>query len=77
MRVTECNECGDTVSGANDEELVAHLTQHLRSEHDLEPEEDEVSVTADAEGPAPLSRRRGAAVVRDPAQGFGQPASNP
>jgi predicted small metal-binding protein len=43
MRVIECNECGDTVSAANDEELVNHLTAHLRSEHDLQPEEDEVA----------------------------------
>jgi predicted small metal-binding protein len=43
MRVIECNECGDTVSAANDNELVANLSEHLRSEHDLEPDEDEVS----------------------------------
>jgi hypothetical protein len=43
MRVIECNECGDTVTGANDEELAAHLTQHLRSEHDIEADGDEVA----------------------------------
>jgi predicted small metal-binding protein len=43
MRVIECNECGDTVSGANDEELAAHLAAHLRSEHDEEPDMDEVA----------------------------------
>jgi predicted small metal-binding protein len=43
MRVIECNECGDTVSGANDEELVARLTAHLTSEHEIEPDEDEVA----------------------------------
>jgi predicted small metal-binding protein len=43
MRVIECNECGDTVSGANDEELAAHLSEHLRSEHDAEPDEEEVA----------------------------------
>jgi predicted small metal-binding protein len=42
MRVIECNECGDTVTAANDDELVRHLAEHLRSEHELEPEEDEV-----------------------------------
>jgi predicted small metal-binding protein len=42
MRVIECNECGETVSAANDDELASKLEQHLRSEHDLEPEEDEV-----------------------------------
>jgi predicted small metal-binding protein len=43
MRVIECNECGETISAANDEELQAHLAGHLRSEHDQEPDEDEVA----------------------------------
>ena len=42
MRVIECNECGETISAANDEELAAHLAEHLRSEHDGEPDDDEV-----------------------------------
>jgi predicted small metal-binding protein len=42
MRVIECNECGETISAADDEELAAHLADHLRSEHDLQPDEDEV-----------------------------------
>ena len=43
MRVIECNECGETISAANDEELVRHLSEHLASEHDEEPDEEEVS----------------------------------
>ena len=43
MRVIECNECGETVSAANDEELARNLAAHLREEHDLEPEEEEVT----------------------------------
>jgi predicted small metal-binding protein len=43
MRVIECNECGDTISAANDEELVRHLSEHLQSEHDEEPDADEVA----------------------------------
>ena len=43
MRVIECNECGETISAANDDELQAHLTSHLRSEHGQEPETDEVA----------------------------------
>jgi predicted small metal-binding protein len=43
MRVFECNECGETISAANDEELQAHLAEHLRSEHDEEPDADEVA----------------------------------
>ena len=38
----ECNECGETISAANDEELASHLAEHLRSEHDGEPDDDEV-----------------------------------
>ena len=43
MRVIECNECGETVSAANDEELVQHLAAHLRSEHGAQPDEEEVA----------------------------------
>jgi predicted small metal-binding protein len=43
MRVIECNECGETVSAANDEELARNLARHLRQEHDLEPGEEEVT----------------------------------
>jgi predicted small metal-binding protein len=43
MRVIECNECGETVSAANDEELARRLAAHLQSEHDLEPDDDEVA----------------------------------
>jgi predicted small metal-binding protein len=42
MRVIECNECGETVTAANDEELVRHLAAHLRSEHDLDRSEDDL-----------------------------------
>jgi hypothetical protein len=42
MRVIECNECGETISAANDDELGQHLGQHLRAEHDVEVDEDEV-----------------------------------
>ena len=43
MRVIECNECGETVSAANDQELARNLAGHLREEHDLEPDEEEVA----------------------------------
>jgi predicted small metal-binding protein len=43
MRVIECNECGETISAANDEELARHLARHLASEHDEEPDEEEVA----------------------------------
>jgi predicted small metal-binding protein len=43
MRVIECNECGETVSAANDGELARHLAGHLRAEHGGEPDDDEVA----------------------------------
>jgi predicted small metal-binding protein len=43
MRVIECNECGETVSAANDQELTGKLAEHLRGEHDLEPDAEEVA----------------------------------
>ena len=33
MPVIDCNECGDTIKAANDEELTRALTQHMQSEH--------------------------------------------
>jgi predicted small metal-binding protein len=42
MRVIECNECGETISAANDEELAGRLAEHLRSEHDQEPDQEEI-----------------------------------
>jgi predicted small metal-binding protein len=40
MRVIECDECGDTVTGADDDELARRLGAHMRSEHEqeLDPE---------------------------------------
>jgi predicted small metal-binding protein len=43
MRVIECNECGDTVSAANDDELARHLARHLQAEHGQELDEGEVA----------------------------------
>jgi predicted small metal-binding protein len=42
MRVIECNECGETVTAANDAELVRRLGNHMRSEHQIEPDEEEL-----------------------------------
>jgi predicted small metal-binding protein len=33
MRVIECNECGEALSAANDDELRACLIRHMESEH--------------------------------------------
>jgi predicted small metal-binding protein len=50
MRVIECNECGETISAASDEELVRRLGAHLTEEHDVEePDEEELTDLVDAE----------------------------
>jgi hypothetical protein len=33
MRVIECNECGEALSAANDDELRACLIRHMESRH--------------------------------------------
>ena len=43
MRVIECNECGEAVSAANDDELARNLAAHLRQEHDVEPDDEEIA----------------------------------
>jgi predicted small metal-binding protein len=43
MRVIECNECGETISAAHDEELAGRLAEHLQSEHDIESEQEEIA----------------------------------
>ena len=43
MRVIECNECGETISAANDEELAPRLAEHLRSEHGQEQDADDIA----------------------------------
>jgi predicted small metal-binding protein len=35
MRVIECDECGETLSASNDEELAERLAEHLREEHGM------------------------------------------
>jgi predicted small metal-binding protein len=49
MRVVECNECGETLAAANDEELVRVLGSHLRDEHDLEVGEEDLTELVEAE----------------------------
>lgn len=49
MRVVECDVCGETVTAADEEELVGRLKEHLEEEHDQRPDEDEVRQTIDRE----------------------------
>jgi hypothetical protein len=49
MRVIECNECGETLTAANEKELVRALGAHLASEHDIEPDEEELTELVEGE----------------------------
>jgi predicted small metal-binding protein len=49
MRVIECNECGETLQAANDEELVRMLGHHLESAHEMEVDEEELTELVEAE----------------------------
>jgi predicted small metal-binding protein len=33
MRVVECNICGETLSGATDDELLRRVSAHMEGEH--------------------------------------------
>jgi predicted small metal-binding protein len=46
MRVIECNECGEALSAANDDELRACLIRHMESNHpDVAFDEDSAAKT--------------------------------
>jgi predicted small metal-binding protein len=49
VRVVECDICGETISAANDEELAGRLKDHLASEHEETPTDDDVQTTVDRE----------------------------
>jgi predicted small metal-binding protein len=42
MRVIECNECGDAVTAADDDELARRVDAHMRQEHEIKLGEDEL-----------------------------------
>ena len=49
MRVIECDECGETLQAANDEELVRSLGAHLSSEHEMDVDDEELTELVEAE----------------------------
>jgi len=49
MRVIECDECGETLQAANDEELVRVLGRHLEKEHDMEVDQEDLTELVEAE----------------------------
>jgi len=48
MRVIECDECGETLQAASDEELAARLQGHMREEHGVEDIDAEEVVAEEA-----------------------------
>jgi predicted small metal-binding protein len=49
MRVIECDECGETITAADDNELTRRLGGHMRSEHDRELDDEELAELVDGE----------------------------
>jgi len=49
MRVIECDECGETITAASDDELAGRLGAHRRSEHDSELDDDELAELVEGE----------------------------
>jgi predicted small metal-binding protein len=49
MRVIECDECGETITAATDDELTGRLGEHMRSEHDRELQVEELAELVDGE----------------------------
>ena len=49
MQVIECNECGETLQAADNEELMRILGRHLESEHDIETDEEQLTELVESE----------------------------
>jgi predicted small metal-binding protein len=49
VHVIECNICGETVSAAEPEELVGRLREHLSTQHEEEPGDEELERLVDDE----------------------------
>ena len=49
MRTIECNECGEPITAADDDELARNLAAHLKGEHEADVDEDEVAEQVAAE----------------------------
>jgi predicted small metal-binding protein len=49
MRVIDCDECGETLQAANDDELKRRLKSHYAAEHDDELTDDDAEELVDGE----------------------------
>jgi predicted small metal-binding protein len=43
MRVIECDVCGQALTAADDPELAQRLGDHMRAEHEADPDPDDLS----------------------------------
>jgi predicted small metal-binding protein len=49
MQVIECNICGETISAADERELVGRLREHLADDHEEELGDEELERLVDDE----------------------------
>ena len=49
MLVIECNECGEPVQAAGKGELTRLLGEHLKAEHDIDSDADELEELVESE----------------------------
>ena len=49
MLVIECNECGEPLQAAEKEELTRLLGDHLKTEHDIDSDADELTELVESE----------------------------
>jgi hypothetical protein len=49
VQVIECNECGETLQAAGNEELTRILAGHLAEEHQIEGDEEELGELVESE----------------------------
>jgi predicted small metal-binding protein len=49
MRVIDCDQCGETISAANDADLARRLKSHYAAEHDEELSAEDADELVDGE----------------------------
>jgi predicted small metal-binding protein len=49
VQVIECNECGETLQAADNEELTRILAGHLAEEHEIESGQEELAELVESE----------------------------
>jgi predicted small metal-binding protein len=49
VQVIECNECGETLQAADNEELMRILGGHLAGEHQIDSDQEELTELVESE----------------------------